>query len=247
MNKLTLMSYEIKRGILSKKYFYMILLTMGVAYDSLTRLVTGGYYGTAPFSEWTYGLFLHLSIPLAISATIFMMTNIFDEGERRARSILFSAPISQREYFFLKSVAVVVAFFFLALVPIGMSFIYYKVMFNFTDFTGFFKHILWTYLPTFVFFLGLCMVLGRISIKLLYGLIPIAFLLGTMDTSSILPYWLDIFGSHYFHVSSYTYLLGRTKEVIPFSLSMDFIYSRIILIGIGCLLLAVAWEKPLKG
>ncbi len=231
---------------MSKKYFYMLLLTMGLTYDSLTRLVTGGYYGTAPFSEWTYTFFIQLISPLVISVIIFMMTNIFNEKELRARKIIFSAPISQGRYYLLKIITMIVTFILTSLVPIIMSFIYYKVLFNYISFSSYAKFILCFLIPTFIFILGLSMVLGRISIKLLYGLIPITFLLGTIDTSSILPYWLDIFGAHYFKICTYAELLGRTREAVPFSLSSSFIHTRIIFILLGVIFLTYTCVKTVK-
>ncbi len=219
---------------------------IGFTYDSLTRLVTGGYYGTAPFSEWTYAFFIGLILPLVICTIIFMITTIFDEKEIRARRILFSAPISQCRYYLMKAFTIVIAFLLITMVPIIISFLYYKVLFNFTDLNNFIELIFWFMVPTFVFFLGFCMVLGRISIKLLYGLIPIAFLLGLFDTSSILPYWLDIYGAHYFKLCTYAELLGRTSDVVTFNLSASFVTSRFMLLFFGIILLAFACVKTVK-
>ncbi|SCG82037.1 hypothetical protein DW1_0417 [Proteiniborus sp. DW1] len=246
MTNITLLRYEIRRIILSKKYFYMILLTIGLTYDSLTRLVTGGYYGTAPFSEWTYTFFIQLVSPLVISVIIFMMTNIFNEKELRARKIIFSTPISQARYYMLKIFTIVIAFVLIGLVPIIMSFIYYKVLFNYVGFTSYVKLILWFLIPSFVFILGLSMALGKINIKFLYGLIPITFLLGTIDTLDILPRWLDIFGAHYFKIRTYAELLGRESQVVPFELSSVFICSRLIFMLIGLILLGFTCMKTVK-
>lgn len=224
----------------------MILLTIGLTYDSLTRLVTGGYYGTAPFSEWTYTFFIQLVSPLVISVIIFMMTNIFNEKELRARKIIFSTPISQARYYMLKIFTIVIAFVLIGLVPIIMSFIYYKVLFNYVGFTSYVKLILWFLIPSFVFILGLSMALGKINIKFLYGLIPITFLLGTIDTLDILPRWLDIFGAHYFKIRTYAELLGRESQVVPFELSSVFICSRLIFMLIGLILLGFTCMKTVK-
>ncbi|WIV11933.1 hypothetical protein [Proteiniborus sp. MB09-C3] len=246
MNNITLLKYEIRRVIISKKYFYMILLIMGMTYDFLTRLVTGGYYGTAPFSEWTYTFFIQLILPAVISVIIFMMTNIFDEKELRARKILFSAPISQSRYYMLKILTIAITFVLTALVPIVMSFIYYKGLFNYVGFASFTKFILWFFIPAFIFFLGLSMILGKISIKFLYGLIPVAFLLGTIDTSNILPDWLDIFGTHYFRICTFTELLGRTMESVPFNLSSSFIHTRLVFVLLGVVFLTYTCVRTVK-
>lgn len=237
MNNINLLKYEIKRTIISKKYLYMILILMAFTYDSLTRLVMGGYYGTAPFSEWTYTFFIQLVSPLIMSIMIFIITNIFNEKELRARKILFSAPIPQSKYYMLKIVGLAVTFILTALVPIIMSFIYYKILFDFSQFLNFGKYIICFFVPTFIFLLGVSMVIGKISSKLLYGLIPIVFLLGTINTRSILPLWLDIFGQHFFDISTFGELIGRKSQVVLFNLSNHFIYSRFIFIFLGVILL----------
>ena len=246
MNNINLLKYEIKRTIISKKYLYMILILMAFTYDSLTRLVIGGYYGTAPFSEWTYTLFIQLISPLIMSIMVFIMTNIFNEKELRARKILFSAPISQSKYYILKIAGLVVVFILTTVVPIVMSFIYYKVLFNYSQFTNFGKYIIWFFIPTFIFLLGASMVLGKTNSKLLYALIPIVFLLGSINTRSILPLWLDIFGQHFFDISTFAELIGRKSQVIPFNLSNHFIYSRLIFIFLGVILLMYTCLKREK-
>lgn len=246
MNNINLLKYEIKRVIISKKYFYMLLLTGVLSYDVLTRLVTGGYYGTAPFSEWTYTFFINLISPLVISVMIFMVTNIFNEKELRARKILFSSPISQSKYYILKISAIVVTFILTVLVPIIISFIYYKVLFNYSEFFRFIKYIIWFFIPPFIFLLGVSMALGKISTKLLYGLIPITYLLGVINTSGILPPWLDIFGQHFFNMSTFADLIGRESQVVPFNLPNSFIHSRLIFICIGIIFLIYTCIKTEK-
>lgn len=231
---------------MSKKYFYMLLLVMASAYDSLTRLVTGGYYGTAPFSEWTYTFFIQLTSPLVISIMIFMMTSIFSEKEFRARKILFSASISQSKYYILKSISIIITFIVTALIPIIISFLYYKVLFNYTKFFIFMKSIIWFLIPSFIFLLGLAMALGKINIRLLYGLIPIAFLLGTIDTTNILPQWLDIFGAHFFKMATFADLFGRESEVASLNIPNSFIYTRIIFITLGIIFLIYTCMKSEK-
>ena len=246
MNNINLLKYEIRRIIMSKKYFYMILLVVTLTYDSLTRLITGGYYGTAPFSEWSYTFFIQLTSPLVISVMIFMMTNIFNEKELRARKILFSAPISQSKYYLLKIFSIIIMFIITALIPIIMSFVYYKILFNYNQFSTFIRPIVLFLIPSFIFFLGLSMALGKINIKLLYGLIPITFLLGTIDTTSILPQWLDIFGAHFLRISTFAELFGREREVVPLNIPNSFAYSRLIFISLGIIFLIYTCIKTEK-
>lgn len=244
MNSIILFKYEIKRIIWSKKYLYILLLIMASTYDFLTRLVVGGYMGTAPFSDWTYTLFLNLISPLLMVSMIFIISRVFSEREIRVRSIIYSTPISQIQYYMLKSSVVFVVSILTALVPIIMSFIYYRFMFGYEGFGGFIKLIIAFLLPTSIFFLGLSMVLGKINVKFVYALFPIAFLMGSLTLgSNIVPIWADIFGNNFFNMYSIMMLIGRKVESVPLELPISFIYSRLGFIMLGMVFLSYACRK----
>ncbi len=244
---INLLKYEIKRIVWSKKYFYIVLLIIASAYDSLTRLVTGGYMGTAPFSDWSYTLFLNLISPLLMVAMIFIVSNTFNHKEMRARSIIFSSPISQTKYYILKSFAIFVIFILTLLVPIFMSFIYYKSMFGYNEFGSFIRLIFAFLFPTFIFFLGLSMLLGKINIKLIYALIPVAFLMGALNLgNNMVPMWADIFGNNFFDMYSFSMLIGREMEVVPFKLPNSFIYTRLEFILLGLIFILYTCKKEEK-
>lgn len=244
---INILVYEIKRIVWSKKYLYILLLIVASTYDSLTRLITGGYMGTAPFSDWSYTLFLNLIAPLLMVSMIFIISSTFNDKEMRARSIIFSSPISQTQYYILKSSAVFVTFIFTSLVPILMSFIYYKTMFGYNEFGSFIKLIFTFLFPTFIFFLGLSMFLGKINIKLIYGLLPIAFLMGALNLgNNMVPMWADIFGNNFFDMYSFSMLIGREMEVVPFELPNSFIYTRLEFILLGLMFLVFTCKRGEK-
>lgn len=244
---INLLRYEIKRIVWSKKYLYIVLLIAASAYDSLTRLITGGYMGTAPFSDWSYTLFLNLISPSLMVAMIFIISSTFNDNQMRARSIIFSSPITQTKYYILKSFAAFVTFILTSLVPISMSFIYYKIMFGYGEFESFIKFIFIFLLPTFVFLLGLSMLLGKINVKLIYTLVPIVFLTGTLNLGGdIVPMWADIFGNNFFDMYSLLMLIGREMEILPFKLPNSFIYTRLEFILLGLIFLLYTCKKEEK-
>jgi ABC-type multidrug transport system permease subunit len=242
---INLLGYEIKRIVWSKKYLYIVLLIAASAYDSLTRLITGGYMGTAPFSDWSYTLFLNLISPLLMVVMIFIISSTFNDKEMRARSIIFSSPITQTKYYMLKSFAVFVTFILASLVPIFMSFIYYKAMFGYSEFGSFIKLIFAFLFPTFIFFLGLSMLLGKINVKLIYGLVPVAFLMGALNLE-IIPIWADIFGNNFFNMYSFSMLIGREMEFVPLKLPSSFIYTRLEFILLGLIFILYTCKKKEK-
>ena len=244
---INLLRYEIKRIVWSKKYLYIVLLIVASTYDSLTRLIIGGYMGTAPFSDWSYTLFLNLISPLLMVSMIFIISSTFNDKEMRARSIIFSSPITQTKYYILKSFAVFVIFILTSLVPISMSFIYYKIMFGYGAFGSFIKLIFIFLFPTFIFLLGLSMLLGKINVKLIYGLVTVVFLIGFLNLGGdIVPVWADIFGNNFFDIYSLSMLIGREMEVVPFKLPNSFIYTRLEFILLGLIFLLYIYKKEEK-
>ena len=244
---INLLGYEIKRIVWSKKYLYIVLLIAASAYDSLTRLITGGYMGTAPFSDWSYTLFLNLISPLLMVSMIFIISSTFNDKEMRARSIIFSSPITQTKYYILKSFAVFVTFILASLVPIFISFMYYKIMFGYGEFGSFIKLIFVFLFPTFIFLLGLSMLLGKINVKLIYGLVPVAFLMGVLNLGNdIVPMWADIFGNNFFNMYSFSMLIGREMEFVPFKLPSSFIYTRLEFILLGLMFILYTCKKEEK-
>ena len=244
---INVLKFEIKRTVWSKKYLYILLLIVASTYDSLTRLITGGYMGTAPFSDWSYTLFLNLISPLLMASMIFVISSTFNDKEMRVRSIVFSSPISQTQYYILKSSAIFATFMLTSLVPICMSFIYYKTMFGYNEFGSFIKLIFTFLFPTFIFFLGLSMFLGKINIKLIYGLLPIAFLMGTLNLGhNMVPMWADIFGNNFFDLYSMSTLIGRKMEVVPFELPNSFVYTRLGFVLFGVMFLVYTYRKGEK-
>ncbi|MBE6081998.1 MAG: hypothetical protein E7205_04835 [Tissierellaceae bacterium] len=246
MNNIGLMKYEIKRIVWSKKYLYILLLIAATTYDSLTRLVINGYLGTAPFSQWTYAFFISMISPVLMASMIFIVSDIFNEKEIRVRSIIYSSPISQIQYYMLKSSSVFVIFILTSLVPIFMSFIYYKAIFGYSEFGSFIKFIIVFLLPTFIFLLGLSMILGKINGKLIYVLIPITFLMGMLNFDNIIPIWADIFGNNFLSTYSYMMLLGRKTEAVAFKFPSSFIFTRLELIILGIIFLVYTFIKTEK-
>ena len=163
----------------------------------------------------------------------------------RARSIIFSSPITQTKYYMLKSFAVFVTFILASLVPIFMSFIYYKAMFGYSEFGSFIKLIFAFLFPTFIFFLGLSMLLGKINVKLIYGLVPVAFLMGALNLE-IIPIWADIFGNNFFNMYSFSMLIGREMEFVPLKLPSSFIYTRLEFILLGLIFILYTCKKKEK-
>ena len=238
MTNSVLLKYEIYRIMLTKKYFYMILLLALWSIDVLMRLIITGFSSTAPFSEWSYTSFITLFNPILLVILILLCTSIFSEKEESVRNIIYSTPLSETKYYIMKGSAIALVFIITTVIPIIISFVYYAFLFEYTEYLNFILPIVLFLIPPCIFIFGLSIILGKINVKLLYALIPLTFVLGAINLR-ILPVWLDVFGNNYLQECAIDFY-NSNLEIIPYNIPSDFIYSRLIFAALGILLFSFA-------
>ncbi len=233
MNK-TILKYEIKRLVFNKKFFYIVLIIGVLSYDFLTRLVIGGYGYSAPFSQLSYSLFMSMMVPFSLIVLFLLCTTVSSRKEIGARKIIFSSPLKQTKYYAIKAASILVAFLITALVPIIMSFIFYSITFNYHNFLNFIVPIILFFLPPVFLAIGLFFLVGSISNKLLYILIPVIFFFTSFNFNQ--PYLLDLSGTCYINRFSYTIdPMLASSNILP-NISSSFLISRLVLIAVGFIL-----------
>jgi len=240
LNSISLIRHETKRLVFNKKFLYMILLLGLYTSDILLRLVIYGEYGTAPFSKWSYSSFITMISPMLMIILILLCTSVFSEKEIKAKKIIYSTPITQVKYYIIKASSIFTAYMSAALIPIIVSFIYYGIFFKFYNYSSFIKPIIYFLIPSSILFLGVSMLIGRISLKLLYALIPFAFLNGL---NFRFPVWIDLFGNNF--LLDYGSIAWRNNftGTIPYNLPLDFILSRAVFICFGIILFMITCKK----
>lgn len=242
MNDIKIVQYEVKRMMISKKYFYM-LLAMGVwTYDILTRLVSEGMGVLAPFSKTNYASFLVLVNPMLICILILLGIGVFSKKEQAVRAIVFSASISQTKYSILKAAAIFIVTLFTALVPVLLSFIYYAYSFNYYNYSEFMMPIVLFTLPAVIFIWGLVMLLGKISQKLLYVLLLVTFFSGLFNIATSV--YLDLCGNNLFVLYWAESMAGESG--FDLILPPEFIYSRIVFMALGIVLLGTGCKMRFR-
>lgn len=244
MINLVLLKYEIRRLILTKKYFYMILILCVWTIDVLMRLVINGFYYTAPFSQWNYSEFINLFSPILFIILILLCTSIFSEIEKSVKNIIYSTPISEAKYYIIKACGVFVVFIITTVIPIIISFIFYAFIFEYTEYEYFILPILLFLIPTSIFIFGLSIFLGKINNKLLYVLIPFTFIIGALNLRSM-PVWIDVFGNNFVQDYGLNFIMENTNDVVPYVIPNDFVCSRLVFIALGTALFIFAC-KPKK-
>jgi hypothetical protein len=227
--------------VLTRKYFYILLLLGISSHLTLTRLLAHGTLGTPPFSQLSYAGFLSSTSPLLLVALVLLCAAVFSEKENAVRKILFSAPITHAGYLNLKGAAIAAAFLLAAALPIVHSFAYFGWHFRFFRFDEFIHPILIFLLPSAVFIFGLSMATGEISVKLVYGLLPIVFLLGALNLD--LPVWVDLCANNFLLDYQKTLFRSLGSMEVVYHVPMSFLLSRCVLAISGVILFIFACRK----
>ncbi|MCQ4924436.1 hypothetical protein NE686_15145 [Tissierella carlieri] len=209
-----LFKYELRRLLINK--FFLGLLVIAALYSKhlLETVVILGVSNTAPFSGWSYGMFLAKILPILLIALLFFVSFLYSKQEQGMSILRNATPINLRVLILLRCSAMIIGFFLIAVIPIGFSLWFYANNFHFTNFSSFILPILITLLPSMLFILGLGIIAGRLHPALLYVLMLFMLLFDYLP----MPYIIDLFGSNFFQSFPLTLPLGADCEpafVVP--------------------------------
>jgi len=118
--------------------------------------------------------------------------------------------------------------------------VFYNRTFDFASFQNFLLPMLIILLPTFLFVFGTSMFLGSKSQTLLYAWIPIVLILSLISFNST-PF-IDIFAKGYVTYMPTVLPVDSLGEP-AFSLSLNFIMSRLLFTPVGMVLYVASFKK----
>ena len=125
--------------------------------------------------------------------------------------------------------------------PIAASFAYIGWQFRYFRFHEYLHPICVFLVPPLLLGFGLSMAAGRISGKLIYGILPVLFANGILNLD--LPVWLDLCGNNFLtHLSKVVFRSLGTMEMRYF-IPANFILSRLLFAMIGVGLLGLACRR----
>lgn len=236
MNKLKIFNYELKQIIFSKKYFYINLILILYGFNKLNSNLSP-YNPVGIMTKWSYSDFVAGCNSFLIIFTVLLCIAVFSKNEEKVKNIIFSTKFSEKGYFFIKQISIFAAISISLLILVIGSFIWYGYYLNFYSYHQFLYPIFIFAFPSIIFIMGISMNIGRCSEKALYLLVPV-LLIGT-SLNLRLPCWVDIAGNNtIFILNSFT-VRGAENFILP----MDFICSRLIMIGIGIILCIFACRR----
>ncbi|GAA0115033.1 hypothetical protein [Clostridium senegalense] len=235
-----ILKYELKRIIFSKMFMITFIIALFFSVINLYTEIIQGVSGTAPFSKWSYCKFLCDINTIMLLILMLSCTGFFSRNEQRVREITSCTSLPQKKYLATKSLALFISYLIIAVFCILISLVFYKTTFNFANFLNCLLPSLIILLPTFVFIFGTSMFLGSKSRTLLYAWIPIVLILSLISFNST-PF-IDIFAKGYVTYMPTVLPVDSLGEPV-FSLSFNFIMSRLIFTLVGMVLYVASFKK----
>lgn len=235
-----ILKYELKRIIFSKMFVITFIIALFFSVIDLYTEIIQGVSGTSPFSKWSYCKFLCDINTIMLLILMLSCTGLFSRKEQRVREITSCTSLPQKKYLATKSFALFISYLIIAVCCIFISFVFYNRTFDFASFQNFLLPMLIILLPTFLFVFGTSMFLGSKSQTLLYAWIPIVLILSLISFNST-PF-IDIFAKGYVTYMPTVLSVDSLGEPV-FSLSLDFIMSRLLFTLVGMVLYVASFKK----
>ena len=206
------------------------------SYQMLRNDIIVGIGYTAPFSGWSYGMYLAKVLPLLLITLIFFISFLYSKEEKQVKQLTFATPIDPLKYGLIKCLAMAVGYTIISLFVIAIGLLFYGVIFRFYKFTEFIIPSLITLIPALIFIFGVGLLIGRIQPNMLYVLMIIVLLIGLLP----LPEVADLYGGHLFSTYPLTLPVGLAGEP-AFSLPLGFLLGKAFftVTGVGMIFFAI--------
>lgn len=224
--------YELRRLLWNKVFFCILAVTVAWAWTLLTGEIILGAANTAPFSPWSFGLYLSRLLPLVCAGELFCLSVFTSGQERRARVLTQATPADPRAYAAVRCAAALTGTLLLCLTVLGLYALFCARLFGWRDGAALVLPALMVLLPPAVFCAGLGWRLGRIHPGLVWALAAGVFLLA----------WLPLPQSMAFAPTAFFQNFPRTLPVLdpPLTFPPAFLAGRIAWLSAGLL----ACKKP---
>lgn len=169
--------YELRRVLLSRLFFGVLLACLGYGWLTLTAVTIRGAAHTAPFSPWSFGDYLSRLLPLLCLGELSFVGVFTSRRERRVQPITRASRVDPGRYALIRWGAVLALTLVLWLGVAALAVGFYAALFGWEDYGALAAPALLTMVPAAVFCLGAGWTLGRRSPALVYAAMGAALLL----------------------------------------------------------------------
>ena len=169
--------YELRRLLRNKVFFGMLALLLVFCWTLLTGEILLGAGNTAPFSPWSFGLYLARLLPLLCVGQLFFLSRYVSRREGQVARLTAATPVDRRRYAMVRAGGVLTAGGLLVLAALALAGGLFWRFFQQPPTGDLVLAALVVLLPGELFSLGLGWRLGRIHPALLYGAMALVVLL----------------------------------------------------------------------
>lgn len=191
MNKL--FRYELRRVLLNKLFFVVLLVCLCFGWLTLTTVTIRGTAHTAPFSPWSFGDYLSRLLPLLCLGELCLISVFTSQRERAVQIITQTAPINPGWYALIRWGAVSVGTLSLWMCAIGLALGFYVSLFGWQDYGVLVTPALLTLFPAGAFCLGVGWTLGQHNPALIYAVMGAVLLLCWLPLPQDLAFSMNCF------------------------------------------------------
>ena len=181
--------YELRRLLWNKLFLGLAVVILFYGSQVFLGQTLLGVAHTAPFSPWSFGLYLSRLLPLLWVGELFFLL-YFTAGHARRVAVLTAAtPVDPRRYARTRCAAALTASAVLAGLAVLLPAILYSLLFGFSRWGTLVLPALVTLLPPMLLALGSGWLLGQIRSWLLYLWMLVPFLLAALPLPRALSLW----------------------------------------------------------
>lgn len=174
------------------KFTIGLLVIIGFySYTVMQGEIILGISNTAPFSPWSFGVYLARVLPLLLVALLFFVSFLYSAQAKRVEALTDATHMKPSYYRMMRYGAIAVAFLLLITVPIIYAFWFYGATFHFTAFHTLLPPLVFVIIPPFFLVMGLGTLVGRFHSAIVFSLMPVMLLLGFLP----LPDVADLYGT----------------------------------------------------
>ncbi|GAA0078598.1 hypothetical protein UT300005_29770 [Clostridium sp. CTA-5] len=225
----SLFKYELKRLLINKFFLGLLIISAFYSHQIMCGDIILGISNTAPFSSWSYGVYLGKMLPILLVALLFFISFLYSKQEKKVQDLTKATPIDPFKFKMLRYVSIIIAFVLISLVPIGYSLWFYKVNFHFTNFGSLVLPTLVTLIPSMLFIFGLGVFGGQYNQVIVFVLMVIVILVNYLP----LPYAVDLFGGNFY--SNYPLSLDIVEPA--FSIPGNVLIGKLIYVLVGIVMI----------
>ena len=188
---------ECRRLLCNKFFIGLLAVLLFYAGQVFCLTVLPGVSHTAPFSPWSFGVYLGRLLPLLWVGALFFLTFFTSARERRAAVLTAATPADPRRYALTRCAAALVGTALLCLAALALAAGCYARLFGWYGWGSLVLPTLVTLAPPLVFALGSGWRLGEVRPWLLYVWMALSFVLSVLPLPQALGLWDGSFFAGY--------------------------------------------------